>query len=153
MLIEKRMQELGIPLQATVPPVANYVSVQRAGNLLFLSGAGPFRDGKASITGHLGREVSVEQGYAAAREGAVNLLCALKGYLGDLDRVAQIVKLVGFVNADPGFSAHPQVINGASDLFVEILGDKGRHARSAVGVSSLPMNIPVEVEIIVQIAE
>lgn len=151
MQIEKRLEELGIEVKEAVAPVANYVSVQRAGDLLFLSGAGPVRGGKASMTGRVGEGVSVEQGYAAAREGAVNLICALKGALGDLDRVEQIVKLVGFVNAVPGFEAQPQVANGASDLLVEVFGDKGRHARSAVGVASLPLNIPVEVEIIVKV--
>ncbi len=151
MQIEKRLEELGIEVKEAVAPVANYVSVQRAGDLLFLSGAGPVRGGKASMTGRVGEGVSVEQGYAAAREGAVNLICALKGALGDLDRVEQIVKLVGFVNAAPGFEAQPQVVNGASDLLVEVFGDKGRHARSAVGVASLPLNIPVEVEIIVKV--
>lgn len=151
MQIEKRLEELGIEVKEAVAPVANYVSVQRAGDLLFLSGAGPVRAGKASMTGRVGEGVSVEQGYAAAREGAVNLICALKGALGDLDRVEQIVKLVGFVNAAPGFEAQPQVVNGASDLLVEVFGDKGRHARSAVGVASLPLNIPVEVEIIVKV--
>ncbi len=151
MQIEKRLEELGIEVKEAVAPVANYVSVQRAGDLLFLSGAGPVRGGKASMTGRVGEGVSVEQGYAAAREGAVNLICALKGALGDLDRVEQIVKLVGFVNAVPGFEAQPQVVNGASDLLVEVFGDKGRHARSAVGVASLPLNIPVEVEIIVKV--
>lgn len=151
MQIEKRLEELGIEVKEAVAPVANYVSVQRAGDLLFLSGAGPVRGGKASMTGRVGEGVSVEQGYAAAREGAVNLICALKGALGDLDRVEQIVKLVGFVNAAPGFEAQPQVVNGASDLFVEVFGDKGRHARSAVGVASLPLNIPVEVEIIAKV--
>lgn len=153
MQIEKRMQELGIPLQDAVAPVANYVSVQRSGELLFLSGAGPVRGGKATMTGRLGESVTIEQGYAAAREGAVNLICALKSYLGDLDRVEQIVKLLGFVNGTPDFGAQPQVINGASDLFVEVFGDKGRHARSAVGVSSLPMGIPVEVEIVVRVRD
>lgn len=153
MLIEKRMQELGIPLMDAVDPVANYVSVQRSGDLLFLSGAGPVRGGKATMTGRLGESVTLEQGYAAAREGAINLVCALKSYLGDLDRVEQIVKLLGFVHCTPDFEAQPQVINGASDLFVEVFGDKGRHARSAVGVSALPMGIPVEVEVIVRIRD
>lgn len=151
MNIEKRLSELGIELDAPVSPVANYVSVQRAGNLLFLSGAGPLRSGKPTMVGRIGEQLTVEDGYAAAREGALHLLGALKGYLGDLDRVEQIVKLVGFVNAVPDFGAQPKVINGASDLFVEVFGDKGRHARSAVGVASLPMGIPVEVEIIVSI--
>lgn len=149
MEVEKRIAELGIELKPAVSPVANYVSVQQTGNLLFLSGAGPLRDGKPTMTGRLGKEVTTEEGYAAAREGAINLICALKSYLGDLDRVEQIVKLVGFVNAVPDFGSQPKVIDGASDLLVEVFGDKGRHARSAVGVGSLPMGIPIEVEIIV----
>lgn len=149
MEVEKRIAELGIELKAAVSPVANYVSVQRAGSLLFLSGAGPLRDGKPTMTGRLGEDVTTEEGYAAAREGAINLLCALKSYLGDLDRVEQIVKLVGFVNAAPNYGSQPKVIDGASDLFVEAFGEKGRHARSAVGVGSLPMEIPVEVEVVV----
>ncbi len=151
MLIEKRLTELGIEIKEAVSPIANYVSVQQCGNLLFLSGAGPVRDGKATLIGRLGENLSLEQGYAAAREGAINLICALKSHLGDLDRVEQIVKLLGFVNCTADFTKQPAVINGASDLLVEVFGDKGRHARSAVGTNSLPMGIPVEVEIIVQI--
>lgn len=151
MKIEKRLSELGIEIKEAVAPLANYVSVQQSGDLLFLSGAGPLRDGKPTMTGCLGGGVTIEQGYAAAREGAVNLLCALKGYLGDLDRVEQIVKLLGFVNCTPDFGQQPAVINGASDLFVEVFGDKGRHARSAVGTCALPMGIPVEIELIVRV--
>lgn len=151
MIAEKRLQELGIEIKEAVSPLANYVSVQRSGDLLFFSGAGPLRDGKPTMVGRLGENVTVEQGYTAAREGAVNLICALKGYLGDLDRVEQIVKLLGFVNCTPDFGAQPAVINGASDLFVEVFGEKGRHARSAVGTNALPMGIPVEVEMIVRI--
>lgn len=153
MLIEKRLEELGIEIKEAVSPLANYVSVQRSGDLLFFSGAGPVRDGKATMVGRLGDTISVEQGYAAAREGAINLICALKGYLGDLDRVEQIVKVLGFVNCTADFGAQPAVINGASDLFVEVFGEKGRHARSAVGTNALPLGIPVEVEIIVKIRD
>lgn len=153
MLIEQRINELGIELQEAVAPIANYVAVQRAGDLLFLSGAGPVRNGKASMVGRLGENLTVEQGYAAARIGAINLICALKSYLGDLDRVVQIVKLNGFVNCTPDFAAHPKVIDGASDLLVEVFGDSGRHARSAVGTNSLPLNTPVEVEIVVYVRD
>lgn len=153
MLIEKRLAELGIEIQEAVSPLANYVGVQRCGDLLFFSGAGPVRGGKATMAGRLGENISIEQGYAAAREGAVNLICAMKGYLGDLDRVEQIVKVLGFVNCTADFGAQPAVINGASDLFVEVFGDKGRHARSAVGTNALPLGIPVEVEIIVKIKD
>lgn len=153
MLIENRLAALGIEIQEAVSPLANYVGVQRSGDLLFFSGAGPVRDGKATMTGRLGENISVEQGYAAAREGAVNLICAMKGYLGDLDRVEQIVKVLGFVNCTSDFGAQPAVINGASDLFVEVFGDKGRHARSAVGTNALPLGIPVEVEIVVKIRD
>lgn len=153
MLIEQRINELGIELQEAVAPIANYVAVQRTGDLLFLSGAGPVRNGKASMVGRLGENLTVEQGYAAARIGAINLICALKSYLGDLDRVVQIVKLNGFVNCTPDFAAHPKVIDGASDLLVEVFGDSGRHARSAVGTNSLPLNTPVEVEIVVYVRD
>lgn len=151
MNIEKRLAELGIELKPAVSPLANYVSVQQTGDLLFLSGAGPLRDGKPTMVGRLGENLTVEQGYAAAREGAINLLCALKSYLGDLDRVEQIVKVMGFVHCTPDFGRQPAVINGASDLFVDVFGEKGRHARSAVGTNALPMGIPVEVEIIVRV--
>jgi len=153
MEIEKRLEQLGIEIAPAVAPVANYVSVQQVGNLLFFSGAGPLRDGKPTIVGRLGDDLTVEQGYAAAREGAINLICALKATLGDLDRVEQIVKLLGFVRCTPDFGSQPAVINGASDLFVEVFGDRGRHARSAVGTNALPMGIPVEVEMIVQVKD
>lgn len=153
MKIEKRLEELGIEIKEAVSPIANYVSVQQCGDVLYFSGAGPVRDGKASMVGRLGEQITIEQGYAAAREGAINLICAMKGYLGDLDRVEQIVKVLGFVNCTSDFGAQPAVINGASDLFVEVFGDKGRHARSAVGVNALPLGIPVEVEIIVKIKD
>jgi len=153
MEIEKRLEQLGIEIAPAVAPVANYVSVQQVGNLLFFSGAGPLRDGKPTIVGRLGDDLTVEQGYAAAREGAINLICALKATLGDLDRVEQIVKLLGFVRCTPDFGSQPTVINGASDLFVEVFGDRGRHARSAVGTNALPMGIPVEVEMIVQVKD
>ncbi|MBQ1524114.1 MAG: RidA family protein [Firmicutes bacterium] len=153
MIIEKRLEELGIKLEESVAPIANYVAVQQAGDLLFLSGAGPVRGGRATMTGRLGEDLSMEDARKAAREGAFNLTCALKSYLGDLDRVIQIVKLTGYVNCTPDFTAQPKVIDGASDFFVEVFGDRGRHARVAVGVSSLPLDTPVEVEIVVHIKQ
>jgi len=152
-MIEKRLAELGIVLTDKHPPMANYVSVQRAGNLLFLSGAGPLKDGKATVTGRLGENLTIEQGYAAAREAALQLIATLKHELGDLDRVEQIVKLLGFVSSTNDFYAQPAVINGASDLLVEVFGDKGRHARSAVGTNVLPFQVPVEVEAIVKVRD
>lgn len=153
MIIEKRLEELGIQLQEAVTPLANYVSIQRSGDLLFSSGAGPMRDGKPTMVGRLGENMTIEQGYAAAREGAYNLICALKSYLGDLDRVEQIVSMVGYVNCTADFGAQPVVVNGASDLFVEVFGERGCHARAAIGVNALPAGTPVEVTIVVKIRD
>ncbi|MGI5839462.1 MAG: RidA family protein [bacterium] len=152
-IIEQRLAELGIELPEQHPPMAHYVSVQREGDLLFLSGAGPLKDGKATVTGRLGENLTVEQGYAAAREAGLSLLATLKRELGDLDRVEQIVKLLGFVASTDDFFAQPSVINGTSDLLNEVFGEKGRHARSAVGTNVLPFRVPVEVEAIVRIRD
>jgi enamine deaminase RidA (YjgF/YER057c/UK114 family) len=151
MLIEKRLEELGIVLPEAAAPLANYVSVQRSGDLLFLSGSGPIKGGMPTMVGRLGDDITIEQGYAAAREGAINLIAVLKKTLGDLDDVEQVVKLLGFVRCTDDFTAQPAVINGASDLLVEVFGEKGRHARSAVGTNALPMGMPVEVELIVKV--
>jgi enamine deaminase RidA (YjgF/YER057c/UK114 family) len=151
MIVEQRLIELGITLRPAAVPIGSYVSWQRDGDMLYFSGAGPMRDGKPTVSGRLGDDITIEQGYAAARESAINLVCALKAAIGDLDKVAQIVKVLGFVRATPEFTQQPAVINGASDLLVEVFGDRGRHARSAVGVSSLPGGIPVEVEMIVRV--
>ena len=151
--VEKKLGELGIELPAATGPIANYVSVQRVGELLFFSGAGPLKEGKATMAGMVGRELTVEQGYAAAREGAINLIAALKKSVGDLDNVVQIVKVLGFVRCTDDFERQPAVLNGASDLFVEVFGERGRHARSAVGTNALPMGIPVELEMIVQVKQ
>jgi enamine deaminase RidA (YjgF/YER057c/UK114 family) len=148
---ERRLRELGIDLGAVSAPVANYVNAVRTGNLLYLSGKGPrAADGKRP-RGKLGREYTVEQGYAHARSVGLDLLAVMRAELGSLDRVARVVKLLGMVNAVPEFEDHPKVINGCSDLFVEVLGDAGRHARSAVGMGSLPMGIPVEIEVIFEV--
>ena len=146
MSAEKRLKELGIELAPVTPPVANYVNAVRAGNLLFLAGKGP-----GAVKGKLGREFSVDQGYQHARAVGLALLAVMKAELGSLDRVKRVVKVLGMVNAVPEFQDHPKVINGCSDLFVEVLGDKGRHARSAVGMGSLPNGIPVEIECVVEV--
>jgi enamine deaminase RidA (YjgF/YER057c/UK114 family) len=146
MSAEKRLKELGIQLAAPTPPVANYVNAVRTGNLLFLAGKGP-----SAVKGKLGAEFSVEQGYQHARSVGLALLAVMKAELGSLDRVNRVVKLLGMVNGTPEFTDQPKVINGCSDLFVEVFGDKGKHARSAVGMGSLPNAIPVEIECIVEV--
>jgi enamine deaminase RidA (YjgF/YER057c/UK114 family) len=143
---EEKLKELGVTLAPVTPPVANYVNAVRTGNLLFLAGKGP-----GAVKGKLGREFTVEQGYQHARAVGLNLLAAMRAELGSLDKVKRVVKVLGMVNAVPEFEDHPKVINGCSDLFVEVFGDKGKHARSAVGMGSLPMGIPVEIEVIVEI--
>ena len=150
--IEARLAELGLSLPATAPPLASYVPTVTAGDLLFVSGQITLKDGKPDFIGKLGREFTAEQGYQAARLCGLNVVAQLKAALGDLDRVRRIVKLTGFVNAVPDFTEQPQVVNGASDLLAEIFGDAGRHARSAVGVGSLPRGVACEVEAIVEIA-
>lgn len=145
MIIEQRLQELNLVLPALTEPAGNFVSAKRAGNLLFLAGKGP--GGK--ISGKVGQDFSVEQAYQHARAVGLGLVAVMKHHLGDLDRVKEIVKVLGMVNAIPSFADHPKVINGCSDLFVEIFGEKGRHARSAVGMGSLPGQIPVEIEAVV----
>ena len=150
--IDKRLAELGIEIPTAPKAVANYVPWLRTGNLVFISGQGPMIDGKIIYTGTLGDGVSAEDGAKSARLCAINIIAQLREACGgDLDRVKRIVKLVGFVNAAPSFANHPQVINGASDLMVEVFGDKGRHARSAVGAPSLPFAISVEVEAIAEV--
>lgn len=149
--IETRLTELGITLPDAPVPAANYVPTVRTGNLLFISGQ-VSKGADGLITGKLGDGFSVEDAQAAARVCALNLIAQAKAACdGDLDRITRIVKLVGFVNATPDFEQHPMVINGASDLMVEVFGDKGRHSRSAVGTSSLPFGIAVEVEAVFEI--
>jgi enamine deaminase RidA (YjgF/YER057c/UK114 family) len=149
---EARLKALGITLPPAPAPVASYVPAVRTGNLVFLAGQGPLSGGKPTITGKVGAEVTEEQGYKAARETILTSLAALRAEIGSLDRVRRVVKLVGWVNSAPGFTRQPWVINGASDLLVEIFGDAGKHARSSVGANELPFNIPVEIEIIVEVA-
>lgn len=149
--IETRLQSLGITLPAAAAPVANYVPYVLAGDLLFISGQLAKAADGALSTGRLGAGVTVEAGAAAARLCGLNILAQAQAALGSLDRIAQVVKLTGFVASAPEFTDHPKVINGASDLMVEVLGDKGRHARAAVGAPSLPMNSAVEVEAILRV--
>ncbi len=150
--IDIRLKELGIELPAAAKPIANYVPWVRAGNLVFISGQGPITDGQVSYPGTLGKSLSLEEGIRSARLCGINVIAQLKEACGgDLDRVRRIVKLVGFVNATADFKDHPKVINGASDLMVDVFGDKGRHARSAVASPSLPLGISTEVEAIVEI--
>ena len=151
--IEQRLNELGIRLPEVGGPLGNYVHAKRTGNLLFLSGKGPPNgaDGKMP-RGKLGAGMSVEEGYRQARQVGLVLIAAIRDALGgDLDRVKDVVKVLGMVNAAPDFEDHPKVVNGCSDLFVDVFGDRGRHARSAVGMGSLPAGIPVEIEVIVAV--
>ncbi len=151
MQIETKLKEMGVELQPAVTPVANYVPAVRSGNLVFLSGHGPLKEDGSLITGKVGSDLTNEQGYEAARRIAIGLLGSLKAEIGDLDKVKRVVKLLGLVNCPSDFKDQPKVINGASDFFVEVFGDKGKHARSAVGTNALPMNIAVEIEMIVEI--
>ena len=150
MQIEAKLAEMGITLPEPGSPVANYVGAVQVDKLLFVSGHGPTREGN-HLRGKVGRDLTVEQGYEAARYTMINLLATVKATLGDLDRVERIVKLLGMVNAAEGFTQTPAVINGASDLLVALYGENGRHARSAVGMAALPADIPVEIEMIVQV--
>ena len=148
---EERLQELGVSLPAPATPVAAYVPCVRTGDLVYVSGQVPMVDGKPSHLGHLGDDVDLEAGRAAARTCAVNVLAALKAELGELSRVRRVVKVTGFVASTADFTDHPKVVNGASELFGEVFGDAGRHARAAVGVAALPLGVPVEVEAIVEV--
>ncbi|HKK75226.1 MAG TPA: RidA family protein [Saprospiraceae bacterium] len=148
---EAKLEELGIVLPDPPQPVANYVNGVQADNLIFLAGKGPrYADG-TEITGKLGQDVSIEKGYEGARLTAINQLAVLKEMLGDLNRVKRIVKVLGMVNSDPDFTDQPKVINGFSDLMVEVFGDRGKHARAAVGMATLPRGQAVEIELIVEI--
>ncbi|HVE70317.1 MAG TPA: RidA family protein [Thermoanaerobaculia bacterium] len=148
---EARLAELGITLPSASAPVANYVNAVRTGNLVFLAGKGPRRADGTNVTGKVGTDLTIEEGYAAARLTGINQLAALKAEIGDLRRVRRIVKVLGLVNCDPSFTDQPRVINGFSDLMVEVFGEAGKHARSAVGAPSLPGGIAVEVEMIVEV--
>jgi enamine deaminase RidA (YjgF/YER057c/UK114 family) len=149
---EARLVELGIELYVPRPPVANYVKAVQTGNLVFIAGHGPTKlDGSGYLTGQVGTDLTIEDGYAAARLVGIALLSSLKAEIGDLSRVKRIVRVFGMVNAPAGFTQQPEVINGASDLLVEVFGERGKHARAAVGMASLPRNIAVEIEMVVEI--
>ncbi|MBS0166765.1 RidA family protein [Nitrospira sp. CMX1] len=151
MSYEAKLKELGVTLPDPPKPVANYVPVVRVGDLLFLSGVLPSRDGQLIMTGKLGQELTMEQGKEASRVAVLNGLSIIRHAAGSLDRVRQIVKMVGHIASAPGFTDQPQVLNGASDLLVSVFGDAGRHARVAVGAAELPRQAPVEIELIVQL--
>jgi enamine deaminase RidA (YjgF/YER057c/UK114 family) len=150
--IAERLLALGLSLPAPPPAIANFVGAVTAGDLVFVSGHGPYRDAEYRYLGKVDSEVTVEEAYQAARLTMINMLSSLQTEIGSLDRVARIVKLLGMVNSDPSFKSQPQVINGASDLLVELFGERGRHARSAVGMAALPGGISVEIEMVVQIS-
>jgi enamine deaminase RidA (YjgF/YER057c/UK114 family) len=148
---EAKLKQMGIVLKTPAKPVANFVSVVRTGNLLFLSGAGPKKADGTFMIGKIGESMTIEEGHEAARLTGIALLEVLKAELGDLNKVKRIVKVLGMVNATSNFTQQPQVMNGFSDFMVQVFGEKGKHARSAVGVASLPSGIPVEIEIIVEV--
>ena len=152
MQVEKNLQHAGIRIPQMSLPVANYTPGLRSGNYVYVSGQLPTEEGKLAYAGKVGADVSPEDGYAAARLCAINGLAVLKSLLGDLDRVERIVKIVGFVNSAPDFCGQPQVVNGASDLLAAAFGEKGVHARSAIGAASLPLGAAVEVELIVEVS-
>ena len=149
--IDARLRELGIELPEAAAPVANYVPYVIDGKQLWVAGQVPFWNGAVKYTGVVGQDVSVDEAVDAARICAINILAQTRAALGDLDRIARVIKLGGFVNGAPGFTDQPKVINGASDLLVEVLGDKGLHARSAVGAGSLPLGVPVEIDAVIAI--
>ncbi|RMH09262.1 MAG: RidA family protein [Nitrospirae bacterium] len=151
--VEDRLRELGLALPPPPAPVATYIPASRAGNLLFVSGVIPVRQGQPLFRGKLGQDLTVEQGYEAARIALLNALAIIKEELGSLNSVRQIVRMTGYVASHTGFHDQPAVINGASDLLVAVFGVSGRHARLAIGVAELPLAVPIELELIVQIEE
>ena len=154
MEIEKKLEEMGLKLPPSSAPIANYVRAVRAGNLLFVAGhVASMPDGTPLNPGKLGREVDIEQGYESARQAMLNCLSGIRENIGDLDRVKRVVKLLCMVNCTPEFGDQPKVANGASDLLVALYGDRGRHARSAVGMGSLPGNNCIEIEMIVELED
>lgn len=150
---DKKLKELGVELYAPTKPMANYVKAVRTGNLIFLAGHGPTYADNTNITGKVGKDLTLEEGAKAARQVGIALLSTLKGEIGDLNKVKRIVKVLGMVNCTDTFYDQPKVINGFSDLMVAIFGEKGKHARSAVGMNALPQNIAVEIEMIVEIED
>jgi len=151
---EDKLHKLGLRLLPEPTPVGAYLLAQKTGNLLFLSGTTCYlENGSLLFTGRLGKELSIEQGYQAAQQTMLNLLSVVKSELGDLDRVERVIKINGYVNSAPDFDRQPAVINGASELLVNIFGTRGKHARTSIGVSDLPGHIPVEIEMVVQIRQ
>lgn len=148
MKVEERLKELGIELPPVAKPVAAYVPAVQAGKWVYISGQLPFRQGKLEKIGKVGKDITLEEAYAEAKQCAVNCIAALNSVAGDLDNVEKIVKVSGFVASAPGFNDQPKVVNGASELLGQVFGDAGKHARAAVGVAELPLNAPVEVELI-----
>jgi len=150
-MVEKKLKEMGITLPEAAKPIASYVTTVRTGNLLYTAGHIPYNDGKTKLTGKLGKDLSVEEGNKGARNVALNCLASVKASIGNLDKVKRVVKVLGMVNSTEDFKDQPKVMNGASDLLVEIFGEKGKHARSAVGVASLPNGASVEIEMILEV--
>tara|TARA_B100000401_G_C52794152_1_gene714985 strand:+ start:571 stop:1152 length:582 start_codon:yes stop_codon:yes gene_type:complete len=148
---ESKLKELGIELIIPSDPVANYVNTVRSGNLLFISGKGPLKNDGEYIKGKLGYDLSIDEGYEAARATAINLISTIKSAVGDLKNVKKIVRVNGMVNSASNFTDQPKVINGCSDLLVEVFGDRGKHTRVALGMNSLPMNIAVEIDLIIEV--
>jgi enamine deaminase RidA (YjgF/YER057c/UK114 family) len=151
MEIEERLRALGLQLPSAPSPVAAYVPAVIVGDLLYTSGSGPVGNGQPLMTGKVGSDLTIEQGYDAARQTILNLLAIVRQELGSLDRVERIVKLLGFVASAPGFGRQPEVLNGASHLLEQIFAERGKHARAAIGTNELPFNLPVEIELIVQV--
>ena len=150
---EAKLDSMGIVLPQPATPVANFVNSVQVGNLLFLSGNGPLKADGKFITGIVGEDLTIEEGYEAARLTGINQIAILKSALGDLSRVKRVIRATGMVNASPDFTQHPSVVNGFSDLMVEVFGERGKHTRAAVGMASLPFNIAVEIDMIVEIDE
>lgn len=150
---EQKLEELGIQLSTPSSPVANYVNTVKTGNLIFVSGKGPLKKDGNYVLGKLGKNLTLEQGYEAARLTAINLISTLKASIGDLSKVKRIVRVTGMVNATSDFTDHPKVVNGCSDLLVEVFGDNGKHTRASVGMNSLPLNIAVEIDMVVEVSD
>jgi len=151
MSVEAKLKELGLDLPSTPRPAANYVGAVQTGHLLFISGHVPTQDGTFTYRGKVGKDLSIEEGYEAARLVALNCLASAKSVIGDLDRITRVVKILGMVHCTEDFEEHPKVINGASDLLVHLFGDSGRHARSALGMQTLPFGVAVEIEMIFEV--
>ncbi len=152
-MIEEKLAKLGLKVPPAIKPLAAYIPAKRVGDLVFVSGQVPFQDGKLLYTGKVGAECTEKQGYECARLCALNALAAVKSLVGSLDAIREIMQVRGFVNCTPDFANQPEVINGASELFVELFGEQGKHTRTALGTSNLPRNAPVELELIVRVRD